>query len=79
MLVLSRRQNQSIVIGSDIVVRVIEIRGDHVRLGIDAPRSVTVHREEVAREIAAANLAAAKDTGALDFGKLPLPKPRTNG
>lgn len=77
MLVLSRRQNQSIVIGSNIVVRVIEIRGDHVRLGIDAPRSITVHREEVAREIAAANLAAAANTGAVDFGQLPKPKPRS--
>ncbi len=74
MLVLSRRQNQSIVIGTDIVVRVIEIRGDHVRLGIEAPRNITVHREEVAREIAAANLAAAANTGAVDFTSLPMPR-----
>lgn len=73
MLVLSRRQNQSIVIGNDVVVRVIEIRGDQVRLGIDAPRSVTVHREEVAQEIAAANQAAA-DSGTIDITDLPRPR-----
>lgn len=55
MLVLSRRPNQSIVISSDIVVTVIEIRGDQVRLGIKAPREVTVHRDEVAAEIRSAN------------------------
>ena len=47
MLVLTRRANQSIVIGQDVTVTVLEIRGDQVRLGITAPRSVTVHREEV--------------------------------
>ncbi len=59
MLVLSRRPNQSIVISSDIIVTVIEIRGDQVRLGIKAPRSVTVHRDEVAAEIKRANQEAA--------------------
>ena len=47
MLVLTRRANQSIVIGSDVTVTVLEIRGDQIRLGITAPRDVTVHREEV--------------------------------
>lgn len=47
MLVLTRRVNQSIVIGGDVVVTVLEVRGDQVRLGIDAPRSIDVHREEV--------------------------------
>ena len=51
MLVLTRRANQSIIIGNDIVVTVLEIRGDQVRLGITAPRSVSVHREEVYAEI----------------------------
>ena len=51
MLVLTRRANQSIVIGNDVVVTVLEIRGDQVRLGITAPRSVSVHREEVYAEI----------------------------
>lgn len=47
MLVLSRRKDESIIIGDDIKVMVIEIRAKDVRLGIDAPQSVTVHREEV--------------------------------
>ncbi|MGH9136944.1 MAG: carbon storage regulator CsrA [Acidimicrobiales bacterium] len=51
MLVLTRRANQSIVISGGITVTVLEIRGDQVRLGIAAPRSVDVHREEVWREL----------------------------
>lgn len=51
MLVLTRRANQSIIIGTDIIVTVLEIRGDQVRLGITAPRNVSVHREEVFVEI----------------------------
>ncbi|MBM3673421.1 MAG: carbon storage regulator CsrA [Actinobacteria bacterium] len=51
MLVLTRRTDESIMIGSDVVVTVVEIRGDQVRLGITAPRDVTVHREEVFRAI----------------------------
>ena len=47
MLVLSRKKNESIVINNDITVTVVEIRGDKVRLGIDAPKEVTVHRREV--------------------------------
>ena len=47
MLVLTRRSNQSIMIGHDIVVTVLEVRGEQVRIGIKAPREVEVHREEV--------------------------------
>ena len=47
MLVLSRKKNESIIINDDITVTVVEIRGDKVRLGIDAPKEVTVHRREV--------------------------------
>jgi carbon storage regulator len=47
MLVLSRKKNESIVIANDIVITVIEVRGDKVRLGIVAPKDVPVHREEV--------------------------------
>ncbi len=75
MLVLSRREGQSIMIGNDIVVTVIEIRGDHVRIGIDAPRSITVHREEVAAEIRASNKAA-RIKADFDPSALPQPKPR---
>jgi carbon storage regulator len=67
VLVLTRSMKQSIVIGADVVVTVLEIRGDQVRLGISAPRSVTVHREEVFAELAEANRAAASpEAGALD-------------
>jgi carbon storage regulator len=64
LLVLTRRANQSIMIGSDVVVTVLEVRGDQVRIGIDAPRSVAVHREEVFRELEAANRAAASPEAA---------------
>ncbi|MCH2201117.1 MAG: carbon storage regulator CsrA [Fuerstiella sp.] len=47
MLVLSRKKNESIVINDDIVVTIVEVRGDKVRLGIEAPRDVPVHRREV--------------------------------
>ena len=47
MLVLSRKQYEAIVIGKDVVIEVVEIRGDKVRLGIQAPKEVPVHRKEV--------------------------------
>ena len=47
MLVLSRHRDESIVIGHDITITVVEIRGDKVRIAIDAPREVSVHRREV--------------------------------
>lgn len=47
MLVLTRRASQSIVIGDDVEVTVLEVRGDQVRLGIAAPREISVHRREV--------------------------------
>jgi carbon storage regulator len=47
MLVLSRKKNESIVINNDIIITVVEIRGDKVRLGIEAPKDVPVHRQEV--------------------------------
>ena len=51
MLVLSRKKNESIIIKDDIVVMVVEVRGDKVRLGIEAPREVPVHRREVYEKI----------------------------
>lgn len=47
MLVLSRKKNESIVIDENIVITVVEVRGDKVRLGIQAPREVPIHRSEV--------------------------------
>lgn len=76
MLVLSRRVGESVMIGDDITVTVLEVRGDIVRLGIDAPRHVKVHREEVYREVEAANRVAATGTTALTPAALArLPRP----
>lgn len=51
MLVLTRKLDQSIVISDSIVIQVIEVRGDKVRLGITAPKDITVHRDEVYKAI----------------------------
>lgn len=58
MLILTRRAGESIVIGDDIVVTIVEAGRDHVRIGIDAPRSVAVHRQEVYLAISSENEAA---------------------
>lgn len=58
MLVLSRRVGESIVVGDDVTVTVLEVRGDVVRVGIDAPRSVRVHRAELLQDVETANRAA---------------------
>jgi len=59
VLVLTRHANQSIMIGHDVVVTVLDIRGDQVRIGIRAPRDIEVHREEVYEALQQANRAAA--------------------
>ena len=74
MLVLTRRTNESIVIGPDITVTVLDIRGDQVRLGIRAPREVTVHREEIYAEIRRENQRAAS-VQHVDTDLLPRRKP----
>ncbi len=81
MLVLTRRAGESIVIGDDVRVVVLEVRGDTVRLGIEAPRSVQVHRAEVYAEVRAANAAAVSrvenlETVATRLQRLARPKPR---
>ena len=60
MLVLSRQRDQSIVIGENIVVTIVDIRGDKVRLGIEAPTEVPVHRREVFEAIQQENLRASQ-------------------
>jgi len=59
VLVLTRRSGESVMVGDDVVITVLDTRGDVVRLGIMAPRSVQVHREEVYRELQRANREAA--------------------
>jgi carbon storage regulator len=59
VLVLSRRPGESIVIGNQVVVTVLDVRGDQIRIGIDAPREVQVHRQEVFRQLEVENARAA--------------------
>ena len=68
MLVLTRRAGESIVIGDDVRVVVLDVRGETVRLGIEAPRSIQVHRAEIYAEVQAANAAALANGG--DLGSL---------
>ena len=70
MLVLSRQKDESIIIGDDVEVTIVDVRGDKVRLGINAPRSISVHRKEIYEAIQrekaqkAAEEAAAERTSA---------------
>ena len=59
MLVLSRHRDETIMIGDDIVITIVDIRGDKVRLGIDAPQAIPVHRQEVYDAIQRENAQAA--------------------
>jgi carbon storage regulator len=79
VLVLTRHANQSIMIGHDIVVTVLEVRGDQVRIGIRAPRHVDVHREEVFAALQQANRSAASPSpealeGLVDLRPQPTPE-----
>lgn len=78
MLVLTRHANQSIMIGQDVVITVLEVRGDQVRIGIKAPRHVEVHREEVFAALQRANRSAASPSaealGALEGLRPPAPE-----
>lgn len=58
MLVLTRKRGQSIIVGDDIEVTILEIDRDHVKLGINAPRSVKVYRRELYEEIKKTNVAS---------------------
>ena len=72
MLILSRRVNEKIVIGDDIVISVVEVRGDQVKLGIEAPQSVKVFREEVYIAIQDENRKAAASSTATELPAIPL-------
>ncbi len=73
MLVLSRHRDESIMIGDDVVVTIVDIRGDKVRLGIEAPTDIPVHRQEVYEAIKRENEKAArlqpKDTEKIESGE----------
>ena len=59
MLVLTRKSGEKIVIGDDITITILDVRGDGIRIGIDAPRGIKIQREEVLLAVAEANVAAA--------------------
>ena len=62
MLILTRKSGESITIGDDVKITVVEVKGKQVRIGIDAPRSYTIHREEIYISIQEENRRAAKES-----------------
>lgn len=66
MLALSRKQGESIVVGNDIEITILEIKGDQVKIGIQAPKSVPVYRKELYMQIRDANQEAIKQAGTLE-------------
>jgi len=58
MLVLTRKQGEKILIGDDIVITVLDVRGDSIRLGVDAPRGISIQRAEILKAVTEANLEA---------------------
>ena len=70
MLALSRKENESIMIGNDIEITILEVKGEQVKLGISAPKSVPIYREEVYAQIKEANKEAASDVVQENLKKL---------
>lgn len=70
MLALSRKANESIIIGNDIEITILEVKGEQVKIGINAPKSVPVYREEVYAQIKEANKEAANDAVAENLRNL---------
>ena len=62
MLVLTRKPGEKILLGDDIVITVLDSRGDSIRIGIDAPRGLKIQRDEVVRAVSEANRAAAESS-----------------
>ncbi|MCW3488760.1 carbon storage regulator CsrA [Dethiobacter alkaliphilus] len=71
MLVLTRKAGENLIIGNNILIKVLEVKGDTVKIGIEAPKEVAIHREEVHEAIKQANRAAA--LGAKKMPSLPTP------
>ncbi|MGH9097013.1 MAG: carbon storage regulator CsrA [Acidimicrobiales bacterium] len=73
MLNITRRRGERIVLGDDVFISVLEVSGQRVRLGIDAPRSLRVYREEIWLEVKRENEAAARASGASLPTDVPAP------
>ena len=69
MLVLSRKPNESIMIGDAVEVKIVEVKGDYVKLGITAPKNIPVHRKEIYEAIQRENIEAAR-SNVVDLEKL---------
>ena len=74
MLMMSRRAGQKIIVGDDVTIEVVEVAGNTVRIGVDAPRSIPVYREEIWTAVRAENEAAA--TAATSATELPSAPPQ---
>lgn len=61
MLVLTRKKDETIVIGDDIEITIVDVQGDNVRIGINAPKAITIYRKEIYEEIQAENRQAARN------------------
>lgn len=71
MLVLTRKTNESIIIGDDVKITVIEVKGEQVKLGISAPKKISIHREEIYLEIQKENrLASEAGTGIKELDQI---------
>lgn len=75
MLVLSRQKDESIIIGDDVEITVVDVRGDKVRLGINAPREISVHRKEIYQAIQREKEQSSNgDNGEMEEGSKDKPK-----
>ena len=67
MLILARKEGEAIVINDDITIRVLEVKGGQARLGVEAPKHVSIHREEIYRKILEENIRAAESSAREDL------------
>jgi carbon storage regulator len=77
MLVLTRRIGESVLIGGEVTVTVLDVKGDSIRLGVDAPRTTRIQRAEIVEAVSAENVSAAADPDAEDALRAALTRRRT--
>jgi carbon storage regulator len=78
MLRISRRVGERIMLGDDVVIEILEVRGQTARIGIDAPRALRIYREEIWLEVQRENQAAA-EAASMELPKMPVPRPGPTG